>query len=505
MPDKLKYKPFSKEEKEYILKRHKELVDNMNKYLPAEQRLSYDQNLEKSLDDQKLVGQYRIAQEIKEVQNKQAQALKDLQARFGKTTHDPDPMSRTIVYALNPKDTPEAKEYNERIYKDYLNDPNKVIYLRYKKFLEFNPKQICDLKDDKLKLAEFYRDNYPLCDEAFAFTSVINRSNLTPALDGALKSIASPIETLGYPQLAMQSAYDLDFFACPNLNLQQADIIMNNDYELLGNAKPGLFNTLNYQVQKSTMESPASYFGKFTENKQRFEDSYFVNHRPEQVTIDNNGQPVISEAKYDQIFNKEPGQFRISERSEDDKFEIRCMNKSFQREYLYNFQNQINNQLNRTSNFDIDRILKERQGGFWERRIRHSTSQEYKNFEKAFRDYNDPNSPDYCRGDKLKVATDAYLDHKGVHDENDLSNLSGTSLVRSELALAVRGALNNKETLAGMVEEQWLDEYQVEVSRQPFLTEEEVEDKGVDVKAMHEDMEENLELEEDLNNSMDFD
>ena len=53
MPDKLKYEPFTKEEKEYIIKRHKELVDNMNKYLPQEQQLSYDKDLETKLDDQK--------------------------------------------------------------------------------------------------------------------------------------------------------------------------------------------------------------------------------------------------------------------------------------------------------------------------------------------------------------------------------------------------------------------------------------------------------------------
>lgn len=503
MPDKLKYKPFSKEEKEYILKRHKELVDNMNKYLPPDQKLSYDQNLEASLDDQKVVGQYRIAQEIKEVQKKQAQIQKDLQAKFGKSRHDPDPLSRTIVYALNPKDTKEAKEYNEKIYKDYLNDPDKVVYLRYKKILEVNPKDIYDLKDDKLKLAEYYRDNYPLCDEAFAFTSVINRSNVTPALKNALKSVSAPLETFGYPQLTMQAANDLDFFACPNLNLQQADIIMNNDHELLDTAKPELFNTLNYHVQKATMEKPTEYFGKFIDNGQKLEQGYFIKNRPEQVTMEN-GQPVVKEAKYDQIFNKEPGQFRIAERSADDQFEIRCMNTSFQREYLYNFQNQINNQLNRTSNFDIDRILKDRQGGFWERRIKHSTSQEYKNFEQAFRNYNDPNSPDYCRKGKLQEATDAYLNHKGVNDENDLNRLSGTSLVRSELALAVRGALNNQETLANMVDEQWLDEYQVEVSRQPFLTEEDVAENGVNVKALNEDMQNDLEEEVDLDNSMDL-
>ena len=56
-----------------------------------------------------------------------------------------------------------------------------------------------------------------------------------------------------------------------------------------------------------------------------------------------------------------------------------------------------------------------------------------------------------------------------------------------------------------MVEEQWLDEYQVEVSRKPFLKAEDVEDNGVNVKEMHDDMEKDLEIEDDLNNSMDMD
>ena len=36
------YKPFSKEEKEYILRRHKELVDEFNERLPYGKKLSYD-------------------------------------------------------------------------------------------------------------------------------------------------------------------------------------------------------------------------------------------------------------------------------------------------------------------------------------------------------------------------------------------------------------------------------------------------------------------------------
>lgn len=505
MPKVRKYEPFTKQEKEQILRRHKELVDLMNKKLPADKKLSYDQDLEKRLDDPKVYGIYRIGQEIKEIKTQQENKRKELEAKFGKTKLDPNPLNRTMVYALNPKNTKEANDYNEKIYKDYLVNPEKVIYLRYKRIMEFNPQKIYDLKDDELKLAEFYRDNYPLCDEAFAFASVVNRSEITPALNNSLKSISQPIENLAYPQLMVNAAHDLEYFAIPKVNKEQADITMNKNRELMLNASPSMINALNDALVHESVDSPHTFFGKFLENGQKFEHGYFVKHRTEKVTMQN-GQPVIKEVGYDEVFdNSKSGQVRITDRSEDDIFEMQCMNKTVQREYILNWQNDLNNRLGRNRNFDVDDMLKERQGGFIERRILHSTSQEYKNFEQAFRDYNDPNSPNYCRSNYLREATDAYLNHKGVTDESDLENMSGTSRSRSQFALAVRESLKEKDKLLGMVEEQWLDEYQVQVSKEPFLSAEDVaEDKGIDVKEMGNEMQKDLELEDDLNESMDL-
>ena len=55
----------TKEEKDEIIKRHKSLVDEFNKYLPDNQKLSYDKDLEKRLDDEKEVEYYQILQTIK--------------------------------------------------------------------------------------------------------------------------------------------------------------------------------------------------------------------------------------------------------------------------------------------------------------------------------------------------------------------------------------------------------------------------------------------------------
>lgn len=497
-----KYKPFSEEEKKQILARHIELVDNMNKYLPNGQKLSYNKDLAKSLDDPKTYGQYRIAQEIRDIKAKQKAIQNDLESRFGKSRHDPNPMSRTMFFTLDPSGTDAAKAYNEKIYQDYLQDPNKVVYLRYKKVMEFDPRPIQSLKDDPLKLAEYYRDNYPLCDEAFAFASVVNRSEYTPAMKDALKSISKPIEALGYPQLDIEGAAGLDYFAFPKLNKEQAAIIANNDYELMGSASPEMIATINGQVMKNTTESPTEYFDKFDKANQKLEAGYFVKHRAEQATLDANKQTVIKEADYDKVFENKTGAYRIAERSADDIFEIRCMNKSFQKDYIKNFQTELNQKMGRNKPFNMEEIVKEHRGGIWERKIRHSTSPEYKAFRDAFKNYNDPNSKDYCRDNKLREATDAYLNHKGVKDEADLDRLSGTSLGRSKLALSVRSTLNNKEALADKVEENWLKGYNnVVVSRQPFLKAKDVEEKQPEANEVKE--EKNKEVEVQKDNEMD--
>ena len=57
--------------------------------------------------------------------------------------------------------------------------------------------------------------------------------------------------------------------------------------------------------------------------------------------------------------------------------------------------------------------------------------------------------------------------------------------------------------IAGTVEEKCNDEYQLEVAKEPFLTAEEVDEKGVDVEKIAEDLnlENDLEVDNDLDNS----
>ena len=500
-----KYKPFTQEEKDYIIRRHKELVDDMNKYLPDEQKLQYDKNLAKSLDDEKTIAIHRVGEQVREARLKQEQILEDLRARFGRSQQRPDPLSRTIVFALNPKDDDAAKAYNEKIYQDYLNDPGKVIYMRYKKILNFNPKKLIECGDDKLKLAEFYRDNYPLCDEAFAFSSVLSHDEyVTPEMKKSLTSVAKPIEVLGYPQTIVKASHDLDYFACPKLTMEQSVLIQNTDRELMNGISDPLRFAIMQPVVEATMKTPDEYFKQFTDDHQKLEKGFLIKRRPEKVTLDANHNPVVEEILYDHYFSKDvTGEKRVAERPENQKFQMECMTKSFQREYLDIWQKTLYNKLDKTGNFNIDNLIKEHRGGFMERYILRNTSPEYKAFRDALKEYNDPQSPNYMNDTNLRDRTNAYLAHKGVHSAEDLQNLSGTSFNRSKLALGVLATLDDKQIIAGTVEEKWNDEYQVEVAKEPFLTAEEVDEKGVDVEKVAEELnlENDLEFDNDLDNS----
>lgn len=101
-------------------------------------------------------------------------------------------------------------------------------------------------------------------------------------------------------------------------------------------------------------------------------------------------------------------------------------------------------------------ILNKTKGGFFERLFR-TTSQEYKNFDHAFKEYNDLNSSNYGNKDYLKNAAIAYMryklpnfDNDKIPTFNDIYGLTGTSYERMALCISVVEQLENQESLENM-------------------------------------------------------
>lgn len=393
MPKKV-YEPFSKEEKAEIIRRHKELVDQFNERLPAGNKLQYDIELEKKLDDPKTVAIYRIGQEIKEIKAKQKAIQAELENKYGASKEAKNAMSRSLFYAFKVEDTDEAKKYNEKLYRDYLEDPNKVAYQRYSKILDINPLDVYNLQDDKQKLAEYFLDTYPLCEEAYVFDGVINNGKPTPEMKNACKSMKKPLEVISYPRDILRNAHDLDYFAFPKMTVEQSAIIQNQGGEFMLNISPTLKSCLDNAISEETMDKPFNYFGKFAIHGINLEKGMLLKYKPVQ-RVEANGQVKYEEVSYDKLFKNNNGDVIVQKRTEEEIFQIKCMNKAFQAQYMKKWDKVFQQKSHTIGEFDMAAIEDRHKGGIMERYILHSTSQEYKNMIQAIKDIHDPNSPKY--------------------------------------------------------------------------------------------------------------
>ena len=232
---KSKYPPLTEKEKKEIIARHKDLVDKFNAILPEGQKVSYDKNLLKKLNDPKEVALYRIGNEMKQVEEKQDKIREDLEARFGKYTGTrTNPFARNFSYYLRVDDTEEARKYNEKLYDDYLHHPDRLAYIRYKDVLKINPKEILECKNDKAKLAEYYKKNYSALKDGFAFGSCFNRVDSSQGMKDGFEAIKDQLNYMGRIEkevVTIGASYD--HFAMPKITKEQGQILADHAGEFI--------------------------------------------------------------------------------------------------------------------------------------------------------------------------------------------------------------------------------------------------------------------------------
>ena len=472
-----KYKPFSKEEKEQIIARHKQLVDEFNEYLPFGQKLRYNESLEKELDKPETYALYRIGQEAHAKQEQQKRILTQMETKYGRR-NESNSMSRSLAYAFDLSGTKEADKFNERLYRDYMQDPDKVMYQVNKKLLDFNPEETFRMRNDKVKLGEYYLRTYPLCEEAYVFHSTIENGNPTPAMKKAVTSMKKPLEVLAYTSNIVNTAHDLDSFAFPDMNRNQVEAMYNNPNfgPYLLEKPPIVGAKLNRVLEEAVMDKPWPYFGKFQTHNMPFEDGMLLKYKPVEK-IEQNGQVKYEEVSYDKLFGPNQGQFSVQQRSEEEIFQIRCMNKSFVKQYTKWWGKEFQEIRGEEGPFDLARIEDRHKGGFFERYIWHSTSNEYKEMIQAMKDFHNPESKHF--GDKvhLKGKANAYIDRKMLRQGYaTIDQMKGTSKDRTQLALDIIEACDEDVDFEA-IENDWYKENEVkEVEKEQALEAKDVEE-----------------------------
>ena len=427
------YAPLTQAEKEAIIARNHEIIDNFNQVLPGEMALRYDDEaLRQRLDDPKEVAVYRMAQENQIRNAKRQQILDSLVNQYGQDQHRENPMARSFRYLLKLGDTPADKAYNEKLYQDYINNPEKIVYREYTKLLNINPQTLYQLGNDKQALAEFYMENTALCETAYVFQSTLENSEAytTKTLHDAVKGMKKPFETLNaLSNVVVQGGFE--GLACPPLEPEQAAISMAGPM-FMNKANPELNEVLYGKLEPS--DTPYTFFQRVKDYGLNIDDPDFLVKYKAMRTDPETG--TRKEVSFDTLLVDDDPNVRIELRSKEEIPHIRAINRTYQDKYAEKFQERIASRLNQQI-FNVQQIEEDRKGGWFERNIFRNTSPEWTAFIEGFKNFNDPNHPDYLRKDILRPKAVAYMDHKKDQGFNSLEDMKGTALKRGTLCQSV--------------------------------------------------------------------
>ncbi len=460
-------------EKNEIISNHKRLVDEFNLYLPNEIKLSYDEELNDKLDDPKFANYYLTITGIDQKIKKQHEIYLKLISDYGDIPSDQLYLARSFASGLKTEDTDEAREYNVKLYEEYKDHPDIAFYKRYKNVLEFDPEKLINVLDDPQKLLDFYKENQAVCDDAFVFASAMGNPDayISPGLRKAISGIQGMVEVLAYPAHFVKNQ-KIEPLAFPDLTDEQAQAILagNPLYMSITNPISLKFNDIlgakelekikdSFNVVKNYgLEVGKDFFFKYVALKFDSETNSY-----KEMSIDN---AIISKRTDDSII--------IRERTPKEVFELKRINSAFDNEYLNIFKRNFSNNYDKKP-FDYEEIRINNRGNLFERFF-NRTSDQYKEFIEALRDFNDNSSPNYLNRDYLRNRAIAYNDYK-ISQGLSFDKMSTTSQNRMKLASAVIKTLDDMDKdLNGLVNEVNKNIYGAEEKKQ-FLNEADVSDE----------------------------
>ena len=484
---------FTQEEKDEIIRKHKNLVDEFYQYLPEENKIEYDNSLIDKLNDEKEVKYYKALDEARLRIAKQRQIYQNLEARFGAIPENKNILNRSFQFGFKTSGSTEDNEYNEKLYKEYQKDPERVFYQRYKKVMEFNPQELINIGNDTQKLVEFYLKNQRLLEDAFVFNSQMDNSNakINPALKNALTGMTKAIEDITYPMDIVKREMGETYFTFPkNMTQEQAVIITASHPQYFAKESPynGMFNKIINPAEENL--HPEQPLINYKNNGFKMSKNFFVKYKALQRDAQTGVTREISLEEGIRRRNEEG--IEIKERTNEEVMELKKINSTFDREYLKIWQRKFSNNFDHQE-FNFERLKLAHQGNVVERFLRR-TSREYKLFIEQFEKYNDPNSPDFLNKDKLKTRAQAYYDHKAEQGIS-LNDMDETGRNRLKFVSAVIQTIDQtdyyKNDTLNEVNDSLREEDDIE--REQFL-----EDSDLENDDMAVDLDDSMAISEDL-------
>jgi len=464
-----KYEPLTKKEKDEIIKRNKQIVDEMNVYLTDEDDKKIDYINPDTLDNPSTVASYRIAQEVKALKEKQQEQYNTLFSNVNLRNPDDE---KWLVHVVKGEDTPQARMYNQTVLKDYQENPDKLKAYLFKKVTTFNPVKLMTMKDDKSKMLEFYLNNHEVVDLANVLSEPGNESIIADQgeeFKKAIKEISEPLSVIGYPAKIAKDALNVDYYAMPELDANQNHWVVVRAERNNKEFAPYVRDMLEEKEGNDITRRPSEYFNKIKDvchikmNNEFISRWHAIETHQDEVDIadfsdvvKNRNEDLDYIAKKDSEFNK-----------------VRFVNKYYMDKYSEAWKETFQNIRKDNKPYDFARIKDQHKGGWFER-WRGTTSKEYTRFIDALGEYNDPKSEHYLDKSYLKLKGDMYLKHKFKNKEIDLTKSSGTSLKRAKLVNDTIATISQEKFIEANIDREISRGYPIE--QNSFLKANDVEE-----------------------------
>ncbi|MBO6286770.1 MAG: hypothetical protein J6O18_10760, partial [Bacilli bacterium] len=356
----IEYTPLTQKEIDAIIQRHHYLVDKMNETLGGVLKYE-DEAIKARLQEPQAIALYRMNEENKRREQEREAIIANLETKYGLNQVRNNPLNRTFKYCLKLGDDPKNVAYNEKIYQEYIRNPDKLVYREVNKLFQLNPQHVYVLGDDKQAQAEFYMENTALCEFGYAFQSVVNpdEAHATKMLHDSVMTIRKPFETLNEFGNVVKTN-GIEALACPSLTTEQYVAVMANRDLFLGNPNPELTELINMKLSAlANVESPHTFFQHFVDRGININDpEFFLKYKAVHTDPQTGAKEEVS---FDRIFGAQDPNVEIETRSKEEMFQIRSINRVFQDRYAEQFQSRISHKLNNMI-FDANQIEEDHKG-----------------------------------------------------------------------------------------------------------------------------------------------
>ena len=487
-------KPLTDKEKESFEKEYTESVRIYNKMLPDDKKIKLDvDGLRKRMNDSKEVEIYRRAKYIAEKEKKQTELYKQYKDQQGLKDTVKLPLARDLFRLMRIDGSPESENFNKRLVNLFAKHPYEVATAVLRGQYSAGTSAYNGVLMDDYERMKVYFDNYESVrlswNEVYLKTEMGNAS-FVKGLDDNISNFLQKTVSLGSGFLIPDA-----IFGQPKMTKDQIEVLVSGyDKEY----------TKEYIFKVSTAWSDKD-IDKTREELKLFKEKGILDDKE---TVLSYKAVLYKDGKekeiklIDALKNKDPKvKIEIVKRSEEEKEKLLYVTTA---NYKKNHMDEVKNNMEifkadfvssynaknpqtKITKFNQDMILDQHKGGFFERTF-NTTSNEYKAFVTALKNYTDEKSPDYSNARKLVAKAKEYLKHKNVTDEHSIERLDKTGRNRVKLCQAIIEAIDKQPELLVNVRDNSVNNH-TEIEKEANIV-----DKGPERESVK-DLEQDVDIE----------